>query len=357
MDVVEFIPLAGKQIMKNGNDIFKISVVMSAYNAEKFIKEAIDSILSQTFPDFEFIIINDTSTDSTGSIIESYRDPRILLINNEKNMGLTKSLNIGLNKARGTYIVRMDADDISFPQRFQKQFDFMEQNPDVDVCGSWYEFFGGKTGIVKHPLSSEKIKATLFFYNCIAHPTVMIRKESFEKYNIRYDEEFFYAQDYELWCREIDRLNFANIPEVLLKYRVTDKQTSTDNLYEQIQNTDKVLIRNLEKKGLFLTEREKQLFCDYLVREGRLKDRFAILEIGNIVKKIREVDEFNKYFKDILYFRWWRALCSNVEGGYIIIQALCAEFPFLQPTVKNFIRFCWIISMAFYFELKRKVWI
>ena len=130
----------------------QISVVMPAYNAEKYITEAIDSILFQTFKDFEFIIINDASTDSTKDIIESYKDPRIKLVNNEQNKGVAKSLNIGISVACGKYIARMDADDIALPERFQKQFDFMEQHPNIDVCGSWAKKTGNENEIINNPV-------------------------------------------------------------------------------------------------------------------------------------------------------------------------------------------------------------
>src|SRR3989344_5781814 len=123
------------------NHFCKISVLMPAYNARKYIGEAIESILNQTFKDFEFIIINDCSTDKTKKIIEEYanKDARIKLINNATNLGLTKSLNIGLKEARGEYVARLDADDVALPERLEKQYEFMEKNKETTLVGAWAE--------------------------------------------------------------------------------------------------------------------------------------------------------------------------------------------------------------------------
>src|SRR6185295_3491651 len=118
----------------------QVSVLMSVYNGEKYLKEAMESILNQSFPDFEFLIFNDSSTDSGREIILSFNDPRIVLVDNEKNIGLTKSLNKGLSLAKGKYIARMDADDISDAGRLNEQVNYMEKNSDVAVCGSWVQF-------------------------------------------------------------------------------------------------------------------------------------------------------------------------------------------------------------------------
>ena len=263
-----------------------ISVIISAYNSENFIKEAIDSVLSQTFTDFEFIIINDASTDSTESIIKSYDDPRIKLIKNDKNIGLTKSLNIGIELAKGKYIARMDADDISFPERFQKQFDFMEQNPDIDVCGSWYELFGERNGIINTPENDRDIKDILFFKNCIAHPTVIMRKETLDKYFVKYDDGFPCSQDYELWCRVADRFKFANIPEVLLKYRVHKEQIGTAKRKEQDVYADKIKKKNLNKLGIELKEKEAFLYLNVLWGDYNFKNSKDMQKICYLFNEI-----------------------------------------------------------------------
>lgn len=157
-----------------------VTVLMSVFNGEKYLREAIDSILTQTFSDFEFLIINDASTDRSREIILSYLDPRIRLIDNEENIGLTRSLNKGIDLAKGKYIARMDADDVSMPERLEKQVRFMEENPDIAVLGSWAYGIDG-TGRInaefRTPICEEIIFKDLFFSNPLIHGSVMFDKK------------------------------------------------------------------------------------------------------------------------------------------------------------------------------------
>lgn len=221
-----------------------ISVVMPVYNGEKYLCEAIDSILNQTFKDFEFIILNDGSTDKTEEIILSYEDPRIKYVKNEVNLQIVKTLNKGIALAKGKYIARMDADDISLPQRFEKQLHFMESNPDVGVCGTWLKTFGEIEETWHMPTKHDEILVTLLFESCIMHPTVFLRKSTLpQQYDI-YDECFNTAEDYELWTRLILNTRIANVPEVLLKYRVLDKLNNrSEYKLKQKSLADKVKIK------------------------------------------------------------------------------------------------------------------
>lgn len=194
----------------------KVSVLMACYNTEKFVAEAIESILGQTFKDFEFIIMDDGSTDNSSNIIKSFDDPRIVYMRNEENMKLVRPLNIGLDMARGEYIARMDSDDIAMPMRLEKQVKFMDDNPYVGLLGAWYETFP------KYSLMKFKTDVRYFDLlkrNCIAQNVVMMRKSVLDKYALRYDESYTYAEDYELWSRMIRCTQIANLPEVLVKYR------------------------------------------------------------------------------------------------------------------------------------------
>ncbi|MFX0070553.1 MAG: glycosyltransferase, partial [Candidatus Hermodarchaeota archaeon] len=200
----------------------QVTVLMPVYNGEKFLSEAIESILHQTFTDFEFLIINDGSTDQSVQIIEKYNDPRIRLIHNQKNLGLSSTLNRGLDLAQGQYIARMDCDDISHPERLKKQVEFMDSRPETGVCGTWIEIIGEKCGKTwKPPTNYEEIKISLLFDTALVHSSVMIRKSKFREYNLYYNPDFLIAQDFELWSRCSNYFPLANLPEVLLKYRVT----------------------------------------------------------------------------------------------------------------------------------------
>src|SRR6185295_9135648 len=158
----------------------QVSVLMSVYNGEKYLKEAMESILNQSFSDFEFLIFNDSSTDSSREIILSYNDPRIVLIDNKKNIGLTKTLNKGISLAKGKYIARMDADDVCHPERLNEQVNYLDKNAEVAVCGTWVQFLN-ENEVVKLPTKKNEIKTLLFCNSCLAHPSVMIRKSFLEK--------------------------------------------------------------------------------------------------------------------------------------------------------------------------------
>lgn len=217
----------------------KISIVMPVYNAENHLHESIESILSQTFTDFEFVIIDDGSIDNSRDIIKSYHDKRIVLV--ENSHGFIRSLNSGINASRGKYVVRMDADDLMLSHRLAIQYQYMEDNPDVDICGSWMETFGVDSRIIKSPIKHQDITLYLLKGNSLCHPTVIMRKEALQKcksYPNLYKSKYIYAEDYKLWVDLIKNgLKFANIPEVLLRYRASPKQTSSKHSERQIKTT------------------------------------------------------------------------------------------------------------------------
>jgi glycosyltransferase involved in cell wall biosynthesis len=229
-----------------------VTVLMSVYNGEKFLREAIESILSQIFTDFEFLIINDASTDSSREIVLSYQDDRIRLIDSEENIGLTKSLNKGLKLARGEYIARMDADDISAPERLQKQFDYLENNPSLTVVGSWAFLIdenGKPIGESHIPADFGSIMGDLFFYNPIMHSTTFFNKEFILRIG-GYDENFIRAQDYELWIRIIkNKGKIQNIPEYIIKYRFHLDNITTLQFNRQ-EDTARKIIKIAYKKLL-----------------------------------------------------------------------------------------------------------
>ena len=234
----------------------RISVLMPAYNAEKYLAEAIDSILGQTFGDFELIIINDGSTDNTANIVRKYKDKRIKFIDNKHNAGLIAVLNHGLDIARGEYVARMDADDISIPERFAKQVAFLDANPDVGLLGTCYKRFtstSSKTAIVKHPKFVDYFKLLAGCY--VAHPTAMFRRELFNRYDLRYDPDYRVCEDYELWSRVVRVTKIANLQESLLDYRVHGESESITKGAIQQANDRRV----------------KQNMLDFLTSDGTMQ--------------------------------------------------------------------------------------
>lgn len=256
----------------------KISVLMSVYKEPfDWVTESIESILNQTFSDFEFIIVNDNPESlELKSFLEEFskKDNRIKIITNPQNLGLTKSLNIGLSKCRGEYIARMDADDISLPKRFEKQLLYMNSHPDVIVCGTKVKVFG-RNAFLNYDTAFEKdedIRGQMILSSGFAHPTVFIRKEILVKHHIYYDEYYKTAQDYKLWYDMRLYGKFANLGEILLKYRCSIDQISHKNKTNQNNNRD--LIRDLFKKEYLseYTENDKipinnRKALSYIIRE------------------------------------------------------------------------------------------
>lgn len=213
----------------------EVTVVMAIYNEPiEWIKLSINSILNQTFKDFEFIIVNDKpDREDNVQLLNEYaqKDKRIKVITNEENIGLTKSLNKGISVARGEYIARMDADDISMPLRFEKQVSILNRNIEVGICGTAVQLFGDKKGTIFYPRRNDSVY--LFLDNCFAHPTVMMRREIAE---MGYDENCRCSQDYDLWNRAYSAgIHFFNIQEPLLFYRHSRQQISSNRRKEQMR--------------------------------------------------------------------------------------------------------------------------
>lgn len=208
----------------------KVSVLIPVYNTpEKYLREAIESILVQTFKDFELILVNDGSTNNAEEVILSYVDPRIVYVKNNDNLQLIQTLNKGLGLCRGEYIARFDSDDISLPSRLEKQVNFLDTDKEIGVVGSWYERIPTRDEW-QAPSGDLEIKTDLLFFGCVlAHPSVMFRRSL----NIQYSSEYLHCEDYALWLDLIDRTKFATIPESLIRYRCHGGSIST--LYADIQ--------------------------------------------------------------------------------------------------------------------------
>lgn len=290
----------------------KITVLMSVHNGEKYLKEAIESILNQTFKDFEFLIVNDGSTDSSKEIIFSYNDPRIVYVENETNIGLTKSLNKGLKLAKGEYIARMDADDISLPERLEEQVEFMDQHPDIGICGARLRLIGGGRNW-KMPSESDLIKASMIFFNPLFHPTVIIRKKILDDNNLKYDESFRYAQDYELWSRIKNFTDFHNIQKSLVLYRISGDRITKKSSGQQKSNAAKVSERLVDELGISLSEEEKllqsQIFEKKIERTKnsfkRVEEWLLKLKAHNDKNGIYEKKIFDKALSD-----YWLLVCG-----------------------------------------------
>lgn len=202
----------------------KVSVILCVYNDERFVRQAVKSLLTQTYRDFELLIVDDASTDGTHGILEEFarEDRRIHVLTNSTNLGLTKSLNIALREAHSELVARMDADDIALPHRLEKQLAFLESHPDIDIVGTAYEWLDESGQVIGRPnviTNPDDIHRVLPRTNPLLHSSVMIRRTALERAS-GYDESFRRAQDYDLWLRLSHMHHFANLPEVLMQKRL-----------------------------------------------------------------------------------------------------------------------------------------
>ena len=239
----------------------EVTVIMPVFNGEKYIEKSIASVLSQTFNNFEFLIVNDGSTDKTAELIHRYEDHRIRLICNESNRGITYSLNKGLETAQGDYVARIDSNDLASPDRLKLQMKLLRQNPEVALIGSSYALIDDSDKVVKIvqlPTHTAEIKWRLLFQNCIPHSSAIFKKDIVMALGC-YDESFQYAQDYDLWMRISERHQVASIDEPLLYYRLPGEGSiSHEKKREQATAASLIHLRTFQKIGIDVTH----LFAD-----------------------------------------------------------------------------------------------
>ena len=219
-----------------------VTVLMSTHNDLSFLPEAVDSILAQTLTDFEFLIVDDGSTDGSGAYLAGLRDPRVRVLRNAANEGLTRSLNRGLNEAAGRYVARMDADDVALPGRLARQVEFLEANPELGLLGTarvLIDEAGGEVAGGPAVCGSLRVRWKMLLGNAFAHPTVMLRRSALERHGLRYDESFRTAQDYELWTRLLCHTGGDNLDEPLLRYRLRAGISRTHR-DDQLANHDRI---------------------------------------------------------------------------------------------------------------------
>ena len=284
---------------------------MPVYNCELYIRDAIESVLNQTFVDFEFIIIDDCSTDSTLQLCNLFTDERIIIITKDKNSGYTNSLNYGLSIAKGKYIARMDGDDICMPERFEKQVLFLEANPDIILCGTSYTVIG-KKGMYELPETHEEIKIKLLSGNCIVHPSVMFRKDILVTNNVIYDVLMEPAEDYDLWVRLSSMGKLHNLQECLVHYRVHEGQVSAIRNKKQIQVANQVRLKLLQLLGVGISPYENEVYLKAIKKKEQLNfEEFEIL----VNLKIKLVDaNRNELFNSVGFIEYWTQVESKFVG-------------------------------------------
>ena len=303
-----------------------VSVLMSIYNNEAHLPAALDSILQQTFSDFELIAIDDCSTDGSWEILTGYaeRDRRIRPIRNPENIGLTRSLNQGWALARGKYIARMDADDISLPSRFAKQVAFMEAHPKVGVCGTWTKTIGvstrdfAKDSINPYPPDDKTIRCWLLFGVGLAHPAVFLRQELFLKARLSYDNSYRCCQDYNLWVRASGYFELANIPEVLLFYRLHPQQVGqTYGEKLRVSNNQRVWTILFKTLALDVAQEEFAIHGAIYLRRFQTHQIF-VEQAERWLLKLKSANEKMSVYDELALAKFlgdrWFAICYAATG-------------------------------------------
>lgn len=219
----------------------RVSVLLPVYNAENYIAEAIDSIFEQTLEDFELIVIDDASTDKTIEILNSFQDERLQLHLSHENRMHAYRLNQGIDLAKGNYLAIMHGDDVAHPKRLERQVEFLDSNPDVGVCGTWYRAFGAQERIIQPPVEDKDIRLEHLLNNsALGHPTVMLRHSVVRKSGLRYESDCVPAEDYWYWAKLSQVTRFANVSEVLLSYRIHSEQIGQQKVNKQLAEAQKV---------------------------------------------------------------------------------------------------------------------
>ena len=247
----------------------KVSVLMPVYKTNpQYLREAIESILAQTFSDFEFLILDDCPSDkSVEEIVKSYSDARIKYIRNNRNMGISGARNKLIELASGEYLAVMDHDDISLPDRFAKEVDFLDKHPDYGVVSARFETFPGKHRDKKNPPDDHNIKLALMRTNALTHSAAMIRKSVLINNNIRYEAEFSPAEDYALVCRLIKYTKFQNLPDLLFRYRKHNTNTSKLKAGEMQESAHRI--------HAFVKRENPELYNEFLTKATHTK-RFCL---------------------------------------------------------------------------------
>ncbi|OQX15346.1 MAG: hypothetical protein BWK76_13245 [Desulfobulbaceae bacterium A2] len=293
----------------------RVSVVMPVYNGGRYLRKAVYSVLRQHFNDFEFIIIDDGSSDGSQEIVRQSGDSRIVFSQNEKNMGVANTLNKGMDLARGEYIARMDADDVCLPDRLERQVRFMQAHPEVGISGSWIRLFGnGLPYTAKVPLAQDEVSAYMLFENPFWHMTVIMRRQPLEDAGLRYDASFTRSEDFELWTRAVEHCQMVNMGEVCVRVRRCAGSATRANWEEVTAQTEQILGRMLERFGMKVTPQEVA-FHHKVGRGYRLQSRDEVEKAEAwLLRILAENRRRRVYLEDALHkvlATVWFRVCAN----------------------------------------------
>lgn len=318
----------------------RVSVILSVHNGQAHIVEAVNSILAQSMTDFEFIIIDDGSSDGTKDILATFKDDRIQLVTNSENIGLTRSLNTGLELASGAYIARMDADDIALPQRLEFQTAYLDAHEDVVLLGTAYESFTESTSHTVVPFcDNDRMAAQLLFNPPLAHPSAMMRTSFLHRNGLQYDTSLLQAQDFDLWSRimTLPGGKAANLEIPLLRLRKHGRRITSTNKAGQKAVATTIRKRHIKQAGVSPTPEEME-FHDLMSLPTK---PFTQAELNRAEAWLLRLTESNsrtrgydaEAFRDVLGKQWF-TLCdiSTVHGldtwNQYLASPLKTDIPF-----------------------------
>lgn len=332
----------------------EISVCMPVFNGERYLRKAVESILGQTFVDFELLLIDDGSTDNSRSIMNSFTDPRIRILSNSRNFGLTATRNRGLQDSSGEYIALLDCDDIACPTRLAEQLSFLKNNPEFGMIGSWIEVIdseGVVTGdIWKYDARPEFVSMHLLFHNYFAQSAVMLRRSSLPEELYR---DFQPAEDFDLWVRIVTRALVWNLPRVLLQYRLHGSNITGRMSSLMEKSTLAIVAWQLEHLGITPTDRELDLHIE-LGKGFPVCSRETCAEAEEWCMKLLAANaETRRYPRDLfasfLAGLWAPFLTACSAGSFSVltryIHSMTAGNPAVTPGQKA----------HFYFEVLKRV--
>jgi len=305
-----------------------VSIVMPIYNSETYLDEAILSIIHQTYKNWELLIINEFGSNEEGKrIINRYAaiDSRIRLIQNSERLGIAESLNEGLRQAKGEYIARMDGDDISLPERIEKQVEFMESNNDILLCGVQVEVFGSEKWDWKLETDPARIRTDALFYSPCVHPTILFRRDVINKYNVFYNKDYKASEDYDFFTRILEFGEIANLKEVLFKYRLYGTNATYINNNIGFKIYSDVMERHFHKLGIDFSRKEVDLLSVHYSLKGlegvEVLEKMVVLDL--LLKKIFYV-LYNKDKKFAPYL--FKTLHRRFKETYDWLDNTCKYF-------------------------------
>jgi len=315
-----------------------VSVIMPVYNGQKYMAEAIDSILCQDLEKLELIVIDDGSTDATAGILSTIKDPRLRIIRNEKNAGVAYSLNRAIRESRGIYIARMDSDDIALKFRLSRQVGFLEAHPGISLVGGGIKCFGISNSRIHYWPDHESIHANCLFNTPFAHPVVCWRKCDFERNDLFYQEVPATAEDYDLWERACRCVRVANLDSTLIRYRIDPQIKISRYLEQQFIGARQVRIRLLEVSGICLDG--QMLESLHQIGEGSFVPSIEFLQNAarlflEIIKENQRIEYFDSKCLSRVLSKWWHGLL--VKHTHLVGWTGSVEYSGRKSPVK----LCW----------------